>query len=172
MLALEDRSTRSKASWSKGEKQQQTQPTKLWRWRLDLNPGHTGGKRVRSILGHSLLPHAMKSSEIKLKQLNVIRLRVLDKFIVESKVLRKLLSPRKWSLFETSQIEELKLFADCLLYKSLKRRQMYFLYKSILYLQAWVMTRMTVERLDCYRLLSTAIGCYSDLEIWFKGKIL
>ena len=70
---------------------------------------------MRSTLGHPLLPHAMKSSEMKLKQLNVIRLRVLDKFIVESKVLCKLLSPRKWSLFETSQIEELKLFADRLI---------------------------------------------------------
>jgi len=43
----ENRSTRRKTSRSKGENQQQTQPTyTVWLQLRDLNPGHIGGRRV------------------------------------------------------------------------------------------------------------------------------
>ena len=48
----ENRSTRRKTSRSKGENQQQTQPTLVWRRPRDLNLGHIGGRRALSPLCH------------------------------------------------------------------------------------------------------------------------
>ena len=67
-----------------------------------FEPGAHWWKASALNIAPSLAPPRMKSSKIKLKQLNVMRLQVLDKFIVESNVLCTLLCPGKWSLFETS----------------------------------------------------------------------
>ena len=49
----ENQSARKKKTGSKGENQQQTQPTLTWRRRQDLNPGHIRGRqRVLSPLRH------------------------------------------------------------------------------------------------------------------------
>ena len=50
---------RGKTCWSKGENQQQTQPT----YDVDLNLDHFGGRRALSPLRHPLLPAARREVE-------------------------------------------------------------------------------------------------------------
>ena len=74
-------STRKKNTGSKGEKQQQTQPTLTWRRRQDLNPGHVRERRR----GLSLLRHSYPSLKmaIDLSPAQNLRKKFFQKVVLE-----------------------------------------------------------------------------------------
>ena len=148
MLAFEERSTRRIASRSKGENQQQTQPTLV----------------ERECYQHCaiLAPpcnEILKRDKIERTKRNAFAL---------TKVLCTLLCPWKWSLlFETSHSWIYWRVASYVRIASStnhwKGGKGILSYKSVYWtLQSWV----NYDEND-----STSIE-YSDLENWFKGKIL